>query len=183
MFSNILRQWCLSSYSRHNNFHYHISLTFCERSGRIRRKRCRLGPTTSTSPWTPSAPARSFRTVTVRLFGTVWPRSCAALRSRSVARTSKPRPRFPDCIWIRQTYWTQNNQSCTADVWRDTNLLTMAIDIKSPDPSGCCWSYSRIPSSEKLLNSISKLNRWYAFNFFNFTYEWPLNAADLCSEN
>jgi len=55
--------------------------------------------------------------------------------------------------------------------------------MKSPDPSGCCWSYSRIPSSEKLLNSISRLNLWYAFNFFNWTYECPLNAADLCSEN
>jgi len=55
--------------------------------------------------------------------------------------------------------------------------------MKSPDPSGCCWSYNRIPSSEKLLNSISKLNLWYAFSFFNWTYECPLNAADLCSEN
>jgi len=62
-------------------------------------------------------------------------------------------------------------------------LLTIAIDMKSPDPSGCCWSYNRIPSSEKLLNSISKLNLWYAFNFFNWTYECPLNAAGLCSEN
>lgn len=62
-------------------------------------------------------------------------------------------------------------------------LLTIAIDMKSPDPSGCCWSYNRIPSSEKLLNSISRLNLWYAFNFFNWTYECPLNAADLCSEN
>lgn len=61
--------------------------------------------------------------------------------------------------------------------------MTIAIEIKSPDPSGCCWSYKRIPSSEKLLNSISKLNLWYAFNFFNCTYECPLNAADLCSEN
>jgi len=78
---------------------------------------------------------------------------------------------------------TQSCRGIIVTEKRKNYLLTIAIDMKSPDPSGCCWSYSRIPSSEKLLNSISRLNLWYAFNFFNWTYECPLNAADLCSEN